>query len=348
MAELSAGGGIDRTPGQILVSLLGPVTVSVDGRPAKLNPQLQRLVAALSFPAGQWVPVAILTKCLWDEDKPSLDARKRVPDVIRDLRDALDAVGGHGRGVVQQRSGMYRMAIEPDHVDALRLRGLLAAAQAAAQRHDLEQAAGHYEAATNEWPTGGSVLPGPALTGLDGEWVEGVRTGLEASYFGALAGHLQAGLQLGRHGQLLPAITEVAAADPTNEKFAELQMIAHYRAGQQAAALEVYVRLRRTLDAKLGVQPSGRIERLYQQILNQDPSLDLPTGDQPGGDQPGGNPASGNQGDRANGREAPRGAPNSGQQAGPGTVHNSTVIGTVTGSSGRTVVGSGATYIEHH
>ena len=52
-------------------------------------------------------------------------------------------------------------------------------------------------------------------------------------------------------------------------------MLALYRSGRQAEALDVYQAARRALVDELGIEPGRELRELHQQILNQDPDLDL-------------------------------------------------------------------------
>ena len=63
------------------------------------------------------------------------------------------------------------------------------------------------------------------------------------------------------------------ADDPTLESIAGLLMVALYRSGRQADALEVYTRTRDLLDASLGLEPSISLRSLHERVLRQDDSL---------------------------------------------------------------------------
>ncbi|MER6433773.1 BTAD domain-containing putative transcriptional regulator [Streptomyces sp900105245] len=87
---------------------------------------------------------------------------------------------------------------------------------------------------------------------------------------------MSAHLELGEHVQILPELERAVARNPYREQFHRLLMLALYRAGRQADALEVYHRLRWLLDEDLGISPSPGLRSLEEAILRQDVSLEAP------------------------------------------------------------------------
>ena len=87
----------------------------------------------------------------------------------------------------------------------------------------------------------------------------------------------QRDLAEGRHAEVIGELTALAQAHPTREHLRAQLMLALYRAGRQAEALAAYQDARRALVDELGIEPGPRLRELHQQVLNQDPALDLPT-----------------------------------------------------------------------
>ncbi len=84
-------------------------------------------------------------------------------------------------------------------------------------------------------------------------------------------------LGLGRHEQAIVDADELIASHPLRESAWAHLMLALYRAGRRAEALDAYGRLRRVLREELGVSPSAELRELESQILAEDPVLDRPT-----------------------------------------------------------------------
>src|SRR6185295_14170312 len=82
-------------------------------------------------------------------------------------------------------------------------------------------------------------------------------------------------LRLGQHRALIPELAELSRQAPLDEQIHGSLMLALYRSGRQADALEIYQRLRRTLRADLGIDPGQAVRDLESAILRHDPALDL-------------------------------------------------------------------------
>ena len=114
---------------------------------------------------------------------------------------------------------------------------------------------------------------GEVLLGLDTPWITSVRHGLEQERFAADTDRLDLALRLGRHAALLPELTDRAAEHPLNEHVAAQLMLALFRAGRQAEALDRYRRLRTRLADELGTEPGSDLRRPRHRILAADPDL---------------------------------------------------------------------------
>nr|BFE74842.1 hypothetical protein GCM10020092_081430 [Actinoplanes digitatis] len=114
---------------------------------------------------------------------------------------------------------------------------------------------------------------------LDTPWLDSTRRLLLNERFAAELDRNDVLLRLGRHGELLPALSAAAAEYPLDERLAEQSMLALYRCGRQADADEQYRRIRRGLADELGSDPGTALRRLHERILAADPTLDVPVGD---------------------------------------------------------------------
>ena len=86
----------------------------------------------------------------------------------------------------------------------------------------------------------------------------------------------QAQLALGLHNDIVPELEALVAQQPARERRAAQLMLALYRCGRQADALEVYRSLRTVLRDELGLEPGPDLRALEQAILRQDPELAAP------------------------------------------------------------------------
>jgi DNA-binding SARP family transcriptional activator len=117
---------------------------------------------------------------------------------------------------------------------------------------------------------------GPPLAELDAPFARAARARLEEQRLTALEQRLDADLELGRHGELVYELEGLVREHPLRERLHGQLMVALYRCGRQADALEVYRTVRRLLDEELGLKPDDELQRLERAILNHDPSLESP------------------------------------------------------------------------
>ena len=113
---------------------------------------------------------------------------------------------------------------------------------------------------------------GPALEELD-PVARSERARLEEQRLSALEQRIEADLELGRHSELVPELEGLVRSHPLRDRLRGQLMLALYRSGRQADALEVYRSARRQLDEELGLEPGEELKRLERAILEQDPSL---------------------------------------------------------------------------
>lgn len=247
---------------RVELRLLGAVEASVDGRSVDLGPPRQRCVlAALLVDVNQVVSVDKVIDRVWGAQPPR-SVRGTIHSYISRLRTALaDTVG------ITQGSGGYLLTVDESAVDMHRFRRLVAAARIA----DDQQALPLFEQALGLWR-------GDVVAGLDTPWLTGLRATLERERFAAVLDHADVGLRLGQHAALLPTLSALAGDSPLDERLAGQLMVALYRGGRQADALDHFRRTRQRLADELGADPSPPLRRLHQRILNADPTLTEPVG----------------------------------------------------------------------
>jgi DNA-binding SARP family transcriptional activator len=241
--------------------VLGPLEVLVDGRPARLGgPRQRALLAILLVHANEVVSVARLVDEVWGDDPP-VTAGNVLQTYISQLRKALgrDTIGTRGRG--------YVVAAADGALDLRTFeRRAAAGAQARADGRSADAAA-EFRAALALWR-------GPALSDLaDEPCARSVAARLDGLRLLALERAIEADLDCGRDADLLAELGALVADHPLHERFRALQMLALYRAGRQAEALEAYRTARETLVEELGIEPSEELGELERAILRHDPDL---------------------------------------------------------------------------
>ncbi|HEX6346569.1 AfsR/SARP family transcriptional regulator, partial [Umezawaea sp.] len=253
-----AGASERGTAPDIEVGVLGGLEVRVGGVPVAVGHARQRAVlAVLADEVGRVVPVDRLIDRVWGGRPPA-----RVRSVLRTYVSNLRRVGA----TITWRDNGYLLAADPEGVDLHRFRRLLAEARAS---DDPGRALVVVERALALWR-------GEPLAELDTPWARSSREHLYRERGAAVADRVDWALGCGRHGDLVPELTTRAAEDPLDERLAGQVVLALYRSGRQAEALEHYGRTRRVLAEELGADPGPALRELHQRVLTADPGLLLP------------------------------------------------------------------------
>jgi ABC-type transport system substrate-binding protein/DNA-binding SARP family transcriptional activator len=262
--------------------ILGPLEVSANGRVIEVGgPKLRALLVILLLRANESVPRDVLVHELWGE-RPPVGAQHSLDVYVSRLRKSLD--GAAAGPVVVTRPGAYSLRLAEGQLDALRFEDLVGQGRAALAANAPDQAAEKLRAALELWR-------GQALADLangHGPRVEAVR--LEELRLSATEDRIDLDLALGRHADVVVELEALAAEHPLRERLHGQLMIALYRSGRQAEALEAYQAARRTLVDELGLEPGPALRQLESAILRQDASLDPP---RPAGDAPAAGPGPG-------------------------------------------------------
>jgi DNA-binding SARP family transcriptional activator len=250
--------------------ILGPLEVYEDGRPLPLGGRRQReLLALLLVHANEVVPAESLIEALWGDERPAT-AVKALQVHVSQLRRRLEPLRrprSESR-LLQSRGSGYALQLEPDQLDLYRFERLRAEArQALAEGVAAEAAAKLHEALT--------LWRGPPLADLASEPFAALEaTRLEELHVAALEERIEADLALGREAELVAELESLAGRHPLRERLRGQLMLALYRSGRQAEALDIYQQTRRALVEELGIEPGPELQRLEQAILRQDPGLE--------------------------------------------------------------------------
>jgi predicted ATPase/DNA-binding SARP family transcriptional activator len=241
------------------IRLLGPFDVLVRGSTGDVGgSKRQALLAMLALGNGRMVGVDALVDGLWGEELPAAPRNALHHHVAR-LRAAL------GEGSIVGTPDGY--ALKGAHVDATRFEELLAETRAALRAGDVRAAADDVAAALALWR-------GPALHGLPTTtWFRTEARRLEALHVDALEERFEVALTLGEHRELTAALRSALAGNPFRERLWGQLMLALYRSGRQADALETFQEARRVLGDELGLEPGPDLRRLQEAILAHDPGI---------------------------------------------------------------------------
>jgi DNA-binding SARP family transcriptional activator len=241
--------------------VLGPLEARVEGERVELGAPKQRaLLVHLALGANQPVSIGRLIDELWPEDPPET-ARHAVQVYVSRLRKAL---GDPAR--IAARPGAYALRLEPGELDLARFRSLV---QEARRRLEEDPAA-----SADLLREALSLWRGRALADLDSEQaVRDVVLYLEEERLEATELRIHADLAAGRHANVVPELERLLVEHPAREALYGQLMLALYRSGRQADALDVYRRARARLMDELGVEPSPRLRALQAAVLRQDASV---------------------------------------------------------------------------
>jgi DNA-binding SARP family transcriptional activator len=241
--------------------LLGRLEVVDGGRDAApRRPKQRALLALLLLRAGEMVTVDEALDALWGV-RPPPAARNAVQGHVATLRKLL------GRDRIATRESGYTIRLEEDELDVHRFERLLSDARG---RPPWEQAELLAEAL-------GLFRGTPLQDFRYDDFARGEAARIEELKLRALELKTDAELALGRHDDVVPELERLISETPLRERFRGQLMLALYRAGRQAEALEAYQHARSALVDELGIEPGPELQRLERQILNQDPGLAAPS-----------------------------------------------------------------------
>jgi len=242
--------------------VLGPLEVRDGQESVPLAGAKQRaLLALLLVHANHVLSRDRLVDELWGDEPPETAVQSLQVYVSR-LRKLLPS------DTLLTRPPGYLLEVEPSELDLQRFERLLAEGHEALARGDAGRASDVLHDALALWR-------GPALAEFVFEPFAQAEIGrLEDLRLAAVEERIEADLALGRHADLIGELEALVAENPYRERLRRQLMIALYRSGRQAEALEAYQQARRALVDELGIEPSGALQQLEKAILNQDEALE--------------------------------------------------------------------------
>jgi DNA-binding SARP family transcriptional activator len=251
--------------------VLGPLEVRRNGESLALGCQKQRsLLAILLLDTNEVVSTDRLIDELWGDKAPET-APKAVQVHVSGLRKVLEPNRSSAEcELLLTRSPGYLLRLEPEQLDAARFERLASEGREALADGDPGLAATRLRAALSLWR--GAPLAEVAYA----DFAQREIARLEDLRLGVLEDRIQADLESGRHAEIVGELERLVAGEPLRERPRAQLMLALYRCGRQAEALEAYRDAHRTLSGELGIEPNRELKELESRILEQDPELAPP------------------------------------------------------------------------
>src|SRR5512142_1701498 len=214
--------------------VLGALEVWHDGAQVAVTAQKQRavLVTAL-LEANRVVSVARLVDAVWGEEPPAT-AAALILTYVSGLRRVL------GADVLLTRPPGYLASVDPDRLDLLRF-------ESHAEQGRQLAAAGDHEAALSAFHSALAQWRGPALDGLDTPVLRAAAGRLDELRLAVIEERVALQLRLNRLETVTAELSGLVAEYPMRERLRAHQMLALYRQGRQAEALDCYQEARAAL-----------------------------------------------------------------------------------------------------
>ncbi len=250
---------------EIEFGILGPLVVRREAGPVALGGGKPRaLLAMLLLRPNEPVSAERLAAGLWGEDAPH-GSVKTVQVHVSRLRKAL----GDPELLTTALAG-YRIRVREGELDTERFERLV-------EHGRRELAAGNADRAAGMLREGLALWRGPPLAELAwAPFAPAEIARLEEQRLAAVEVRIEADLAAGRHSELIGELQQLVSAQPMRERLHALLMLALYRTGRQADALDAYRQARDALAEQLGIEPTSELRDLERAILMQDPALAAP------------------------------------------------------------------------
>ena len=246
------------------VRFFGEFEAMEGGVPVPVRGTKQRAVLALlALQRGGPVSADRLIEALWG-NRQVANAANALQAQIGQLRRTLGATA-----IVTSEAG-YALDVGPDDLDAARFEQLVAKGRHLLDEGDIAQASSTLGEALQL--RRGEPLVEFAYAGF----ADTERAHLDELALVATEARAEAGLALGRHGELVGELEALCREHPLRERLWELLMVALYRSGRQAEALRAYTEAHDRLVDEVGIDPGPALRELEGRILAQDPLLAPP------------------------------------------------------------------------
>ncbi|MFD7864517.1 BTAD domain-containing putative transcriptional regulator [Streptomyces sp. NPDC057682] len=222
------------------------------------------ILALLLLSPDRVVSVDTMVDVVWN-GRPPATARTQIAICIAALRKTFRSQGA-GEEIIATAHPGYQLNTTGHDIDAVDFGRLVQEAELAAGEGRTAEAAHAYAQALGLWR-------GPALTGVSGRLIEDEAGRLEELRLNVFDDSTLVQLELGRHQELVPELTAVVREHPLRERTRHHLMLAQYRSGRRAEALETFRDARRHFIDELGLEPGPDLQELHDAVLADDPAL---------------------------------------------------------------------------
>ncbi|MFI5735052.1 BTAD domain-containing putative transcriptional regulator [Kribbella sp. NPDC051587] len=227
------------------------------------SPQQQAVLIMLLAGGGNFVRSADLVDGLWGEHAPAT-SETVIRTYISRLRRLLST---DDKSVITFQSGSYLIDASLFVLDAAEFGDLIKVARQYRADGELTAAVAELERSLSFWT-------GTALAGVPGEAAERERFRLEQLKLTASKELLECRLDLGQHAEVVAEVPLLIQLNPLEEPLYEIYLLALYRSGRRAEALDVYRMLYDLLSTELGISPGAGVQAIHEKILRSEPEQD--------------------------------------------------------------------------
>lgn len=239
--------------------ILGPLEIRVEEERLKLSGSKRQIVlSALLLADGTPVSLDRLIDAVWGQHAPAT-AAKQIRNATSDLRRIHPELG---RMLARVGDG-YQLHADEGQLDSRRFIRQAAKARQLLQEGDSAEALGEFRSALSLWR-------GPALTGLGAPALQAQVARLGELRLAVMEECVQLELAHGLHQSVVGELSVWVAEHPLRERLVAQLMLALYRSGAQARALNLYEQTRQTLRSELGVSPGPELQEIHRYILVND------------------------------------------------------------------------------
>lgn len=251
-------------PLEVVFRILGPIEIVIGGEHVEVPAGRQQIIlGALLLDANRVVSRDSLIDAVWGERPPST-ARSQVQICVSALRQLFKNRGVPSPIVTRARG--YLVEVPDDGLDVNTFGRLVREADDAAR-------AGRLAESVDLLTEGLGLWRGPVLGGDVGATLHSRVVRLDEERLRALENRIDLELRLGRSHRLVGEVSGLVEEYPLRERLRGLLMLALYRSGRSAEALEVYRVGRETIIAELGLEPGDELKQLHVAILTEDDTI---------------------------------------------------------------------------